>query len=481
MKRKILLATLITALLLSASGCGDTADSTEETLSTDTTSSVETEPDYVYPELDLGGGDFTILNTSTTWGFYTDIDFEEATGDKLDDAIYDRNTFLEDKFNFNLVAIDEDIDKIVSVMNASIMAGDDQYQVGIMPTNRIAAMITDQSFCNLAAIPELQLNEPWWDKNINDESCFHNDSALYFAASDLSLMGIDGMMGIFINKNMMNNLGQEMPYQQVRDGKWTLDAMYSLMKLGASLNGDESFTWSADGAATYGHIGWDSGVTALLIGAGAKYIKSDENNLPVIAFEDEQFYNAAEKIASIISQPGEYLDLNKNQNPDHYEMAFRAGRTLMTTAQIKATSKFRDMEDDYGIVPTPKYDESQSDYYVYTTPLAAVCIPVTNQDISTTASLIDAMAYLTWRDVLPEYYDNSLSQKQLRDEDSIEMLALMRDSRHFEIGQCYGWTNTLTTNIAKQIMAGGASIASTIASGKEAVITSIEETLELLW
>ena len=161
-------------------------------------------------------------------------------------------------------------------------------------------------------------------------------------------------------------------------------------------------------------------------------------------------------------------------------MAFRAGRTLMTTAQIKATSKFRDMEDDYGVVPMPKYDESQDDYYVYTTPLSAVCIPVTNQDTKTTAQIIDSMAYLTNRDVLPEYYNNSLSQKQLRDEDSIDMLAIMRDSRHFEIGQCYGWTNTLTTNIAKQIMAGGTSIASTIASNKETVIASIEETLELL-
>ena len=34
----------------------------------------------------------------------------------------------------------------------------------------------------------------------------------------------------------------------------------------------------------------------------------------------------------------------------------------------------------------------------------------------TDAVITDAMAYLTWRDVLPEYYDNSLSQKQLRDE-----------------------------------------------------------------
>ena len=110
MKRRFIMSVLVAALLVSAFGCGDSAGTTDETTSTDTAKLTETEPEYIYPKLDLEGGDFTILNTSTTWGFYTDIDFEEATGDKLDDAIYDRNTFLEDKFNFNLVAVNEDID-----------------------------------------------------------------------------------------------------------------------------------------------------------------------------------------------------------------------------------------------------------------------------------------------------------------------------------------------------------------------------------
>ena len=51
-----------------------------------------------------------------------------------------------------------------------------------------------------------------------------------------------------------------------------------------------------------------------------------------------------------------------------------------------------------------------------------MCIPVTNPDISEAALIMDAFSYMTYKDVLPVYYDVSLSQKGLRNEDSIEML-----------------------------------------------------------
>ena len=63
MKRRFIMSVLVAALLVSAFGCGDSADTTDETTSTDTAKSTETEPEYIYPKLDLGGGDFTILNT----------------------------------------------------------------------------------------------------------------------------------------------------------------------------------------------------------------------------------------------------------------------------------------------------------------------------------------------------------------------------------------------------------------------------------
>lgn len=482
MKKPFTITVLLLALIANIASCGSqpvTVDDTEE-LTTEVTTAPE-EPEYEFADLDMQGADFTILNPTTTWGFYTYIDFEEATGDVLDDTIYERNSKLEELYNFNTVVVEEDIDSMTPLITNAVMAGDNSYQVTFPRCTTISALITDGYFYDLSKVPELQLDKPWWDQNVIEVSSLGPEKTLYYAATDFSLTGFDGTICIFINEDMLSDLGGEMPYQLVRDGKWTLDEYYSIMKLGASLNGDDSYTWNATGSCTYGLLSWNTGPSALLIGAGAEYISLDDQGYPVIGFESEHFTNAAEKVASMLATPGEWLELNTNQDPDHYEVAFRNGRCLSIIAEIKASTKFREMEDLYGIVPLPKYDESQEKYRTYRAPVnPLMCIPVTNPDISEAALIMDAFSYMTYKDVLPVYYDVSLSQKGLRNEDSIEMLDIIRDTRYFDISQCYGWTNTLYSAIEGLIMVGNGAIASTIASNKEAVNVNIKKTLELL-
>lgn len=82
--------------------------------------------------------------------------------------------------------------------------------------------------------------------------------------------------------------------------------------------------------------------------------------------------------------------------------------------------------------------------------------------------------------IIDTNYDESLSQKRLRNVESIEMLELMRNTRYFDISKCYGWTNDLQSAISKLLMAGDGAIASTIASNKDKVLANIDKTLELL-
>ena len=93
---------------------------------------------------------------------------------------------------------------------------------------------------------------------------------------------------------------------------------------------------------------------------------------------------------------------------------------------------------------------------------------------------MDALTYLSYRDVLPVYYDISVSQKGLRNEESIEMLEIIRDTRYFDIAKCYGWTSSLYGSIESLLTAGNGAVASTIASEKPAVLENIDKTLELL-
>lgn len=76
MKRKTskpLLSILILSLLLSA--CGDSKASQDESTDSETSDeAISEKEEYSYPDIDLGGDTFTILNTAQTYGFYSTID-----------------------------------------------------------------------------------------------------------------------------------------------------------------------------------------------------------------------------------------------------------------------------------------------------------------------------------------------------------------------------------------------------------------------
>ncbi|MBQ8508827.1 MAG: extracellular solute-binding protein [Clostridia bacterium] len=485
MKSKRIFSLILAALLCaSAASCGDsqTAAPSDDTTTSapDSTTPAETEPAYEYPELNMNGEKFTILNSTTTWGFYTDIHFDEATGESLDDAIYNRNTFVEEKFKVDIDVVEENLEKTHTMLNTAVMAGDNTYQVAFLRSDYCSSLITGGSFADLSKISTLQLDEPWWDQNVLRDATVGESETLYIAATDVALMGFDGTYCVFINEDMMADLQTEMPYEMVKAGKWTLDEMHKLTKLGANLNGATDFTWDASGSASYGMLGNATAPMVLLCGTNARIVDKGDDGLPTITCESDRFYTAAEKIAAMFTNEGEWMFLNSS-DPNHYEAAFKAGRCLVTIAELKASSKFRDMDDSFGIVPSPKLDESQEEYYSYRSTVSpAFCIPVTNNDCESTGIIMDALSYLTYTDVMPIYYDVTVSQKGLRNDESIEMLNLIRDTRVFDIPYIYGWTSGLYGNIQSALGAGNSAVASTIAANKDTVLQRIQDTLDML-
>ena len=483
MKKHRLLPLALCITLLTVS-CGNSAANPDDSQASDSTeaeqTSAETEFQYDYPELDCGGEDFTILNYSTTWGYYSYIDFETLTGDVLDDAIYNRNRSVENQFNFTLKTYVEDIDKNYTTYRTAILSGDAVYDAAICRSDKMSTFITEGYLWNVMDIPEIQIDEPWWDQAVADGARIGSSDKLYIMASDFHLSGFDVTMCTFFNERFMADLGEEMPYQLVRDGKWTFDRMYDYMKLGANLNGDDSYTYEYGKSATYGMTSFGTCVPAMIYGANERYVDIGKDGKPQLACESDRFYSVAAKIADMLSQKGEFLNINSS-GENHYEMVFKTGRALLLVAQLKASFKYRDMEDAYGILPMPKYDENQENYCCYRTGgTPIISIPVTNTDPTRAGIILDALSYQSYRDVLPVYYDLNVSQKALRNDDSIEMLSIIRGSRYFDVSRVYAWCDSLYSSMESKLSSGNASIASDVASNKSAIETNIQKTLDLL-
>lgn len=112
---------------------------------------------------------------------------------------------------------------------------------------------------------------------------------------------------------------------------------------------------------------------------------------------------------------------------------------MFVGCEIKSTSLYRSLDDQFGIVPSLKLDEKQAEYASwigYLVPL--LTIPADCKDPERSGKIIDAMSYLSMKNILPIYYNVKVSQKGLRNDDSIEMLAIIRDARYFEPSLVYG-------------------------------------------
>ena len=137
------------------------------------------------------------------------------------------------------------------------------------------------------------------------------------------------------------------------------------------------------------------------------------------------------------------------------------------------------MEADFGILPMPKYEESDNSYrsavnsYVGT----MTCIPQTNYDPDMTGYFIEALASESHYTVIPEYYNINLQGKISRDEESREMLDLIFSNRHYDLGEIYDPGNFANTLIYLTMNAKR-DIASLWAKQEKSVTRNLEKLLE---
>ncbi|MCL1941925.1 MAG: extracellular solute-binding protein, partial [Synergistaceae bacterium] len=238
---------------------------------------------------DLGGFEMRFL-TDIIW----DWDFgpmhmecvEEQNGEPVNDAFYIRNTILEDRLNIKIsekVCMGNDAP---AQMKKMIGSGDSQYDVLIGWSVGVGPLVTEGMFVNLNEVPGLRIDEPWWDQHsIRDYSIKNH---LYFMTGDYNLLNNDATWMLYFNKAMTQELGLDMPYSLVREGKWTFDKMMEYQKA-AALDLDGDGQWTA--ADRWGQVTHTQHYTGILIAGGENLVTRDANGLPVYGQTTERFHD----------------------------------------------------------------------------------------------------------------------------------------------------------------------------------------------
>ena len=483
MKKRILSILLLTALLLSS--CASTPDTQEndpsETSSASEETVIETEPetapdtkDYV-PEMSFDK-DMNLLLPDMSW-ITKNIISEEMNGERLNDAQYNMKVEMEERFN---TSISEHFTGDMwsnSYISNLVAAEDDSYDICYALDLYAVGYIVNDIALPYTQIDHIDLSRVYWDQSML--KCMTINDTPYFAFGAYELSYYDLTHALAFSKTLINMHSLEDPYALVNSGKWTIDKMYEMAQVTTyEVNGDGMTTIDD----SWGYFAEPKQILPdFWISSGELSIAKDENDLPYLNINgNNKFFEIFEKMYSVMWDGGIWcsdqagLDIWKTTAD-----LIGGARVLFADEIFFRMRELQDVESDFGIIPYPKYDENQADYYSRVEGGCKIAIvPISNKHPEFAGALLEAMSSYGYTNVIPEYYEIALKRRTSRDEESSAMLDLIFATRRYDLGDSW-WCNDLRDGLFKTMFAeNNRNLSSELKSREKVIEKTIENAIK---
>ena len=369
---------------------------------------------------------------------------EEETGDIINDAVYRRNETVKSLFNIEITAIESSETKADDAVN-TILAGDDQYDI-LLPHSRSAFQYAIQNtLVNLNDVKTIDTSKEWWSKDIVDSANINGH--LYVLDGDISTHRLHYAFAMYFNKRIFDELGLDYPYQMALDGTWTFDQFSKLVKQGSKdINGDGLIRVDDD---QFGYYTWHAyGPIQVLYSGGQRIYSKNAKGIPALTLNSTKTVEIFSKFFSLCNSE-DVLMLGAAQAPK--EDPFTSGRAMFADKDLGSAKTMRSMNDEFGIVPWPKFTDNDEYCTVINGHASLLCMPITVSDYDRSGKIVEALCAFGNRDVIPAFYDVSLKTKFARDYESEKMIDIIRDSLIYDIGYISGGTfQSAGTTLAQQ-------------------------------
>ena len=478
LSKRAISSLLLAAMLATLAACGSepAADGgNDETTSGKASDTVtETVEKADIPEDKYEGYEFRMLGKETPASSSVNELFAESeTGDTLNDAIYQRNRMVEERFDVKMTLITSG--SRIGDMSQAVLAGDDAYDIVLDTTVNIAPAISNRYVHSINDLQYIDIDKSWWNTELIEDSAINGNP--YFLMGDISYSWRDATWVLCFNKRLYNEYGLEEPYKMVRDGKWTIDVLEEHCRdITKDLNGDAKLDkddqWGLLSSKTAGlGLVTSSGITSVSKAkdGSLEYTLDSERNVDVLGrirklMTNNDLQIRAEDLTGVSSIWTEIINI------------FRNGRALYRISIMSDVIGLRDMNDDFGILPLPKYDENQDQYYTTYQGWSggALVVPVTITDTARTSAIIEYMSSVSKDTITNAYYSVNLQGKVARDDDSAEMLDIIFNSMTTDIGLAF-WRGTVENTLKTIINSDSDNTASTLASAKDSIAAELEK------
>ncbi|MBR4206823.1 MAG: hypothetical protein IKQ92_15220 [Clostridia bacterium] len=413
------------------------------------------------PDVKFDGKIFRVLTTSDGYGGKIikrdEIVVDELNGDACNDAVYNRNINIEERFGIKIEC--ETDDNPQTYVNTLVTSGTNDYQLVGFYNYLAASAISAGSLLNWHEVPNVNLDKPWHNSLANDNATIFGK--LFAICSDLSITSMTYTYGIFANIPMLDDVGFKTSdiYGTVTEGKWTIDYFTSIV---ADMYQDKNGDGKQDKDDIYG-FGYEvtNPADVWLAAFDQPLTQPDPEKGITVTFMTDKTVAAIEKMIDFhYNNPGEFT------YPSQYDEETYFLNSKLVFAPLRfytAYNVLREMEDPYTIVPWPKWDEAQETYYTNADDkFTAFGLPLTvYSDLDYVTVIYEALCAESYKKVYPEYYDTALKGKYSAERETAEMVDLIMEGRAFDVAfEFSGTLSDLPYLFRKQIQSGSPNIAS---------------------
>ncbi len=457
----LLAAVMLAGVLVGTIGCAESGENPKDTTagtnaSTNAGSSDSTETErpkaYDTVEKEKFNRDFVIL---TREDLIEDMYIEDGiTGDILDDSICERNTAILNDFGVTIVCQTSDNTQTINTeISQQTTSGLDDYDMFIGHKYSFGSVAQQNHAYNLSKITTLDLDQPWWD-----QACLEYlsiDDKIYTMTGDINPSSMRISSCMIFNKDLMKDL-QKSPAELnslTTNGGWTLDVLYQYADgVSHDLNGDGTMTYQED---RYGLVCWMMDVPfSFYYGSGSPFVNISDG-MPELTYAEnntERIIDIYDKIYKIIIEQEAYFVTDSAVWSSCYDV-FRDGRALFCDITLgKITTYIADegMDDEYGILPIPKYNVEQEEYLSFVNGASAfVMVAGSEKTLDFVGTIMEAMAAYNYDNVTPDMFEVVTKLQAAQDPESAAMVDYILRNRIYDLAYFYdfGLGNLVIDNL----------------------------------
>ena len=329
--------------------------------------------------------------------------------------------------------------EIFGKVSPYIMTGDDAYQLCILhPYYSYNSFITQNYAFDFYNLESMDLSRSYWNKRVIDQLAINGHA--YIALGALCSYTLNSL---YCNKGILKDAKRDVPYDLVRNQKWTLDQFFAMTK---DLYVDKNGNGTRDNGDCYGFAGlWDANGSAFMQASDIYVVQRNEENVFEVALEkNARLVNFYDSLLAWSLDESVYLWNFGDRNNESVILDFLNGRSAFTLSALG--TDFLEATFDVGVLPLPKYSEAQENYR-HVNWGNNIVVPSSIRNTEMVGDVLELMAYYTSTIVHNAYYDTVLQYKVSNSPDDRDMVMLIYNTVVYDPGIAFCDGNSSLWNL----------------------------------